>query len=678
MTEKRLGLTVIDLFCGAGGFSEGFHQSGFDVVFGIDFWSPACETHYLNGLGETRNLNLLDFDVDDIISLKQELGKSYGEIDILIGSPPCTEFSYAKKGGKGDIEQGMLLVRKHLEFVTLFQPKYWLVENVPRLESVLNKECEGSQQTGWEISYEKLGIPRNRYKELGLEGYMLSIPFGTVYTASDYGACQNRKRFIAGNLDISQMENHKVDTDVDVSFGGLLRRLDKGLGSGKEYAEDPNYPGHKVKRKDIRDLDYDTSLHPMYWEEMRHLKRRHIQYGKMNLPEDLSLPARTIMATSNSSSRESLILATENKVIYQGKKRTVFRQPSVREVACIQGFPMDFQLVADKMNDRYKLVGNAVPCQLSFALAKSILDSIQEDKHQRDKTFLQRYESNVNRLKKNKYKPIITAPRRIVSEAEDIGDIHREFRASERKFIRRKILSSKLENDSCVVIFENSVLHEGKIRGGSNWKLCLQRGIGIKFNRVYLDGSSIPKMLRYMEQPLDRSELKSVLRHLLGEVEKGIPSLKYGWKEFPGYGNSPEIYLTLINKKRLKLPSIALLHEAFTRDIPDIGPIAGPIDLLDGLDAIMLSTFLHTNFKYLQNRRINVSSLRDKGNYPSKKDPRVVPTLENVEVPLVTIMSGLMAGHALKKMYDSERPKIDDGYQTSLAEGCEVIQRWIK
>ncbi|MGC8547355.1 MAG: DNA cytosine methyltransferase, partial [Thermoplasmata archaeon] len=50
--EER-GLTVIDLFCGAGGFSEGFHQAGFDVVLGVDNWRPACETHRLNGLGVT-------------------------------------------------------------------------------------------------------------------------------------------------------------------------------------------------------------------------------------------------------------------------------------------------------------------------------------------------------------------------------------------------------------------------------------------------------------------------------------------------------------------------------------------------------------------------------------------------------------------------------------------------
>ena len=103
--DNKKGITVIDLFCGGGGLSEGFHQAGFDVVFGIDNWRPACETHEMNGLGETGNIDLLDFGVDDVLNLKKDLERRYGTIDIVIGSPPCTEFSFAKKGGRGDIEK---------------------------------------------------------------------------------------------------------------------------------------------------------------------------------------------------------------------------------------------------------------------------------------------------------------------------------------------------------------------------------------------------------------------------------------------------------------------------------------------------------------------------------------------------------------------------------------------
>ena len=117
-TNKQ-GITVIDLFCGAGGFSMGFFQAGFDVVLGIDNWNVACETHELNGLGEARNLNLLEVDADSVLRLRRELEEEYREIDVVIGSPPCTEFSYAKNAGKGDIEKGMVLVRRNLMFVQI-------------------------------------------------------------------------------------------------------------------------------------------------------------------------------------------------------------------------------------------------------------------------------------------------------------------------------------------------------------------------------------------------------------------------------------------------------------------------------------------------------------------------------------------------------------------------------
>ena len=44
--NKRL--TVIDFFCGGGGFSEGFRRAGFDVIMGVDSWKPAIETHNFN------------------------------------------------------------------------------------------------------------------------------------------------------------------------------------------------------------------------------------------------------------------------------------------------------------------------------------------------------------------------------------------------------------------------------------------------------------------------------------------------------------------------------------------------------------------------------------------------------------------------------------------------------
>ena len=70
---QKIGILVIDLFCSGGGFSEGFRQAGFDVVFGIDNWKPACETHKINGPGEGKNIDILEIEIDDVLAMKKYL-----------------------------------------------------------------------------------------------------------------------------------------------------------------------------------------------------------------------------------------------------------------------------------------------------------------------------------------------------------------------------------------------------------------------------------------------------------------------------------------------------------------------------------------------------------------------------------------------------------------------------
>ena len=120
-------LTVMDLFCGVGGFSEGFRQMGFDIVYAVDNWGPAVraikETHPET---EVIKADLIDLDPSDM-----------PKVDVIIGGPPCTEFSYSKRGGSGDIKKGMVLVNRFLFFVHALRPRWWVMENVPRVKNTL-------------------------------------------------------------------------------------------------------------------------------------------------------------------------------------------------------------------------------------------------------------------------------------------------------------------------------------------------------------------------------------------------------------------------------------------------------------------------------------------------------------------------------------------------------------
>jgi DNA (cytosine-5)-methyltransferase 1 len=79
-------LTVIDFFCGAGGFSEGFRQMGFEILQGYDHWKPAVDTYNHNFNLECEVTNILDF--KDSIEAIENLPNT----DVIIGSPPCIEF----------------------------------------------------------------------------------------------------------------------------------------------------------------------------------------------------------------------------------------------------------------------------------------------------------------------------------------------------------------------------------------------------------------------------------------------------------------------------------------------------------------------------------------------------------------------------------------------------------
>jgi DNA (cytosine-5)-methyltransferase 1 len=121
-------MKVIDLFCGAGGFSHGFQMEGFDIVLGVDNWKGCQETY-------EHNHPKTDFLLMDINELDPSTLPS---ADVVIGSPPCTNFSVVNP--HKDETKGFVLVDKFLEIVESYEPKYWIMENVsnPKLLEHLN------------------------------------------------------------------------------------------------------------------------------------------------------------------------------------------------------------------------------------------------------------------------------------------------------------------------------------------------------------------------------------------------------------------------------------------------------------------------------------------------------------------------------------------------------------
>ena len=358
-------LTVIDFFCGAGGFSEGFRRAGYDVLMGIDNWQPAITTHNFNhGLNDNVK-SVLDFEnIEEINKLPNT--------DIIIGSPPCQLFSLSNQGGNANKDSGINLIKTFYKVIAVkkFQKnsklKAWLMENVPNSQNYVQEEYtfEDLDLAEWALSQNlnpKSIAIRSKYN-------------GGILHADDYGAAQSRRRFVSGEITKTgtfpfpdKLEQEKV----------TLNKLFKNFPSPLDYSScdfivDPNYPIEKVSIKDFKDHFYDTGVYQVQWQKARDLKQRHPYMGKMSFPENMNKPSRTIMATQSASTREAILYKSSNNRVGDGE----YRLPTVREAACIMGYPLDYQFFGDE-STKWRQIGNAVCVQLSFALAIKILELIK-------------------------------------------------------------------------------------------------------------------------------------------------------------------------------------------------------------------------------------------------------------------------------------------------------------
>src|SRR5690554_4044688 len=160
-------MRVIDLFVGVGGLSLGFLMAEFEIVFAVEHDQSISKSYELNHPGT----KIFSTDVEKLDL--ENLTEHYKNIDVIIGGPPCQGFSQKGKRLSLDDERNYLF-RYFIEFVKLFKPKYFLLENVPNITTTSN----GFFKNEIIESFNKLG-------------YEVDVD---VLTASDFGVPQNRKR----------------------------------------------------------------------------------------------------------------------------------------------------------------------------------------------------------------------------------------------------------------------------------------------------------------------------------------------------------------------------------------------------------------------------------------------------------------------------------------------------
>lgn len=152
-------MKVVDLFCGCGGMSLGFQNAGFQIEAAFDNWDAAIKIYSHNFSHPVYNVNLSDEDITERL-------KSIAP-DIIIGGPPCQDFSIA--GKRNFLGERANLTRVFAKLVVDIRPRWFVMENVYNIEKspifheVLNTFADagyGITKHIWDASY--MGVPQMR------------------------------------------------------------------------------------------------------------------------------------------------------------------------------------------------------------------------------------------------------------------------------------------------------------------------------------------------------------------------------------------------------------------------------------------------------------------------------------------------------------------------------------
>lgn len=219
--------TVIDLFCGAGGFTEGFRQAAFHSLVGNDIDASAGATFRFNHarhgtkfvLGDIRKRDVHD-EVLDVVRGQQ--------VDVVIGGPPCQAFSQVRNHQRIIDDPRNSLYREFVAMVGAVRPKVFVMENVPGLQNLAGG-----------------AVRQQIIEDLGLLGeYRVA---SRVVDAADFGVPQNRLRvlFIGVRADLGI--EPRLPAEPEIAGCLALRRTDQGL-----YVLDDE--GHRQARSALAEL----------------------------------------------------------------------------------------------------------------------------------------------------------------------------------------------------------------------------------------------------------------------------------------------------------------------------------------------------------------------------------------------------------------------------------------
>jgi DNA (cytosine-5)-methyltransferase 1 len=329
---------IVALFSGCGGLDLGFARAGFDVVWANDCdketWATYVANHPQTFLDKRDIRNIPASDIPDCIG--------------ILGGPPCQSWSEAGTQRGINDERGKLFL-EYIRILKEKQPLFFLAENVSGIlhkkhASALGNIIAAFEEAGYSVSYQLLN-------------------------AKDYNVPQDRKRviFVGYRVDLQKKFDFAyLETQCSLytlrdTIWDLRECALPALSTNKTNGEACLFPNHEYMTGGFSSM-YMSRNRVRSWDE----------------------PSFTIQA----GGRHAPIHPQASKMIHVGKDKFIFdpdspqayRRLSVRECARIQTFPDDFVFDYKNLAAGYKMIGNAVPVNLSYILAKAIDSDLQNNK----------------------------------------------------------------------------------------------------------------------------------------------------------------------------------------------------------------------------------------------------------------------------------------------------------
>lgn len=402
-------LRVIDLFAGCGGLTEGFLSNNFEFVAHVEWDRHASDVlkHRLKQVNPNHDDNsVIRFDIrrsEELFSGfedEEEYGSHLGldhlvnnqPIDIIIGGPPCQAYSIAgrirdENGMKDDYRN--FLFESFVKVLERYKPKAFIFENVVGM-----------------LSAAPGGVPivdRIR-KAFDGAGYRTVSDYKqAVFDMSEYGVPQCRRRVIILGLREDSFDNaenilkkfySRDEKDCMIPKHPIITVKDV-IGDLPEL-----FPLNKTIRYNGRKLSHRGVNNEYTHHESRFHNSRDIETFRM-LTEDLrdgtnlydSIDAIKTLYTERTGKSANVhkyhVIRPDqpgNTIpahLYKDGLRHIHWDPAqcrtitVREAACIQGFPRDFEFPVS-MGAAYKMIGNAVPPSFSKLLSEALFQLLSE------------------------------------------------------------------------------------------------------------------------------------------------------------------------------------------------------------------------------------------------------------------------------------------------------------